>query len=109
MNDAKELIEIVANIAAILTAAVALIVSITYTCGQKNKIKSLEDYLRTERQAGKDKGQRSILHLVANVGLTEAEIIQASFKSRRIKRRLTTDPETDLANSILFEFDENAN
>jgi hypothetical protein len=104
----KDLIEILANIASILTAFIAVIFWVNYKCEFKTKMEKLETYLKNEKLK-EDKGQRSILHLVANVGLTESEIIQASFKSGHIKRRLVKDSETGLANSILLEYVENSN
>jgi len=46
------------------------------------------------------------LHLMVKLGLTESEILQASFKSHHIKRRETTDPKTHLAERILLEYTE---
>ena len=73
------------------------------------KSKGLEKYLRDEKtqSKGADKGQRSILHIIRYVGLTEDEIIQASFRNPRIARRVTTDHQTGLARDLLFEYDEN--
>jgi hypothetical protein len=105
MDCIKQWLEISANIAAIFTAIVAVIAWVSYKCSQCEKMRKLEDYLKKEKEAGNDKAQRSILHLVANVGLTEEEIIKASFKSRHIKRRLTTNEKTGLADSILLEYE----
>lgn len=93
-----------ANIAAIITAAVALFGYLAYQIGQCRKRIKLEQYLRSEKQQGSDNGQRSLLHLVANVGMTETELIQASFKSKRIIRRIKQDKNSGLADSILLEF-----
>jgi len=105
----KETIEIAGNASAILTALVATLAGVGYKYAAWKKTKCLEDYLRSEKQKNitsrEDKGQRSILHLMARVGLTESEILQASFKSRYIKRLLTTSAATHLANDILLEYD----
>ena len=89
-----------ANVAAICTAVVA----VWFWRSQNEKMRKLEDYLKKEKEAGRDNGQRSILHLVARVGLTESEIIQASFKSEHIERRIKEDQNTGLAGSILLEY-----
>ena len=105
----KECLEFLANVSAILTAAIAVAAWGFYQCGLCKKKKTLESYLKQEKVKSKDKGQRSILHLMAKLGLTESEVLQASFKSRHIKRQLTTDEETGLANSILLEYVGNSN
>jgi hypothetical protein len=46
---------------------------------------------------------------MAKVGLTEEEALQASFKSRHIKRLLATKESSHLATDILFEYDGNSN
>ena len=69
--------------------------------GQRRR---LEAYLKAERDAGEDKGQRSILHLVAKVGLTEDEILQASFRSKHIRRVVTSGTLDGMAKDILLEY-----
>jgi hypothetical protein len=41
---------------------------------------------------------------MANLGLTEDEILRASFKSKHIWRALHVNRDTALADEILFEF-----
>jgi len=55
---------------------------------------------------GVDKGQRSINRIVKDVGLTEDEIIQISFVNPKIRRRVTVDKITKLAEDLLFEYDD---
>lgn len=98
----------VANVASILTAVIAAIASIWYFLSGRRRMKKLEAYLRTEKNktAGReDRGQRSLLHVMARVGLTEQEALQASFKSPYIKRLLATGQAHHLATDILFEYD----
>ena len=45
-----------------------------------------------------------MLHLVARVGLTEQEVLQASFRSRHIARGLTTNKLDGMAKDTLFEY-----
>ena len=52
----------------------------------------------------KDKGQRSILRIMRDIGLTQEEIIQGSIQSKRIVRRVVGDKETGLATDLLFEY-----
>ena len=107
MDDPSDWLGFVANIAAIVTALVAFAGSAWFLIERGTKRRRLEDYLKTERDAGKDtddKGQRSILHLVAKVGLTEPEILQASFRSKHIGRVLTTNKLDGMAKDILLEY-----
>jgi len=104
MDDPKDWLGLVANFAAIVTAFVALAGSGWYLVERGNKKRRLEAYLKAERDAGKDKGQRSILHLIARVGLTEQEILQASFRSKHIGRVLTTNKADGIAKDILLEY-----
>jgi hypothetical protein len=69
-------------------------------------MKKLESYLKAEKNKEEDKGQRSLLHLMIKVGLTESEILQASFKSHHIKRLEKLDPKTHMTEKILFEYTE---
>lgn len=104
MDDPTDWLGFIANIAAIVTALVAFAGSAWYIVERGVKRRRLEAYLKAERDAGKDKGQRSVLHLVARVGLTEQEILQASFRSKHIGRVLTTNKLDGMAKDILLEY-----
>lgn len=97
---------ILANIAAILTAVIAAFGYGAYRWDQRKKREKLENYLKAEKATDKDQGQRSLLHLMANVGMTEAELIQASFRSKQIKRKIAKDDETGRADTLLLEWKE---
>ena len=97
---------IVANIAAILTAVVAAFGYSAYRWDKCQKRQRLEKYLKVEKAIGKNRGQRSLLHLMANVGMTEAELIQASFRSKHIDRKIAKDDETGRADALLLEWKE---
>ena len=66
----------------------------------------METYLRLEKEAGIDKGQRSARHLMAKLGLTEGQVLDASRRSPAIKRlALTTSfPNAIFADSAMFEY-----
>jgi hypothetical protein len=100
----KEWLEICANVAAILTPIVGIFLWLIYQWGFYQKKMKLEAYLKTEREKGGDKGQRTLMHLMIKVGLTESEILQASFKSRHIKRLEINDSTTHLTEEILFQY-----
>jgi hypothetical protein len=90
----------------ILTATVTIVglwgyLSYRYTAYKKRR--KLEQYLEEEKKKSNGKGQCTLLHLVRHVGLTEDEIIQISFKSKKIERRIKEDEE-GYAKSLLFEY-----
>lgn len=98
------IVEVASQWAAIWTALVASIASVVYWCDFASKRKKLETYLSKEKAASPDKPMRSVVHLMARLGLSEAEVLQASFRSKHIIRKLHVDRETNLANEILFEY-----
>jgi hypothetical protein len=64
----------------------------------------LERYLKAEKEKKKDNGRRSILRIISDLGLTEDEIVQLSFRSKRIIRRRHADDDSSLTSAILFEY-----
>jgi hypothetical protein len=98
------ILETIANIAAILTAVVATVGYGTYRWDQRTKRVRLENYLCAEKSKNHDQGQRSLLHLMANVGMTEAELIQASFRSKNIDRKIAPNAKTGRADALLLEW-----
>ena len=94
----------IGNIAAILTALVAAGAYGLYRWDHRQKRIKLEAYLRAEKETGAGRGQRTILHLTAELGLTESEILHASFVSDHIDRRIAPDPETNRATELLLEY-----
>ena len=97
----------ISSIATFFITAVATLIGVwgyfSYRYEIYLKRRELEDYLREQKQKSNDRGQRSLLHLVRHVGLTEDEILKMSFKSRRIQRRIKKDAE-GYAESLLFEY-----
>lgn len=63
----------------------------------------LEKYLKQQKREGTDRGQRSIVHLSARVGLTETEIMDAAFRSSRVKLVIKADEE-GMARQVLLEY-----
>ena len=64
-----------------------------------------ENYLKKEKETDKDKGkrgQRRLVHLSANVGMSEQEILDHAFRSKYIKRRVTV--ENGKAKEVLLEY-----
>lgn len=94
-----------ANMAAILTAVIAVFGYGAYRLEQYSKRSHLEGYLKAE-SSGDDLGQRSLLHLMAKVGMTEAELIQASFQSDHIVRKIAKNDTTGRAAALLLQWEK---
>lgn len=100
----NNLLGIAANWASILTAIVATIAYGHYRLAQRARRLVLEAYLRSERQESRDEGRRTVMHLMANLAMTEAEVLQAGFQSSRVKAVPGID---DRGRAVLlyFEYD----
>lgn len=94
----------IANIAAILTALVAVGGYSAYRIDQYFKRRQLEIYLKSEKQKQLDHGQRSLLHLMAKLGMTTSELLQASFKSNHVDRKVSANDKTGRAEALLLEW-----
>jgi len=99
-----------ADLASVLTFVITLIGAgvgvygyVKYRRDIRQKANRLEEFLREEKIKGEDQGQRSIIRIIKDVGLTEDEIIQASFRNPRIGRRVVAG-EGGLATQLLFEY-----
>jgi hypothetical protein len=101
----KELLSTIANVCAILTFLAAVAAWLNFKWERWAKASKLENYLKQEllkdEIAGKS-GRRTALHLTRHVGLTEDEILRASFFSKHIDRMVSIDPETGRASQLLF-------
>ncbi len=96
-------LENIAHVAAIATAGVALVAYCRYQNERSRKIKRLVDYLRDQKKKNVDKGQRTLIHLIRHVGMTEAELLNASFENKNIDRRVKEDDDGD-AHKIYLEY-----
>lgn len=99
-----DIVGMLADACAILTAIIAVWFFIRVRCGENDKLTKVENYLKAEKAAAKDgdKGQRSILNIIAKVGLSEEEILKASFQSKNIRRLLKSDQDGYAAAILLW-------
>lgn len=79
-----DMLEIAANWAAILTALVATLAYLRFVGAQWRRRRALEAHLREEKRSNRDNGRRTLMHLMANLAMTEAEVLHAGFQSRKI-------------------------
>ena len=63
-----------------------------------------EKHLLEEQKRGIDRGQRTVLHLMSRLRMTESEILDAAFRSNHVCPAVTVD-EQGRAEDILFEYD----
>jgi uncharacterized iron-regulated membrane protein len=99
-------LEIVSHLAAIATGVVAVAAYWMYLHDRKAKRLRLEKHLREEKERDTDHGQRTLLHLVARLGMSEGEIMDAAFRSKVIARRVATDKD-GRANMLFLEYKGN--
>ncbi|MGV7121529.1 hypothetical protein [Sphingopyxis sp. 550A] len=102
----KDVLDIIASWAAILTAAVASFGYGRFLLAQCARRKKLEDYLREEKLSSYDMGQRTVMHLMSNLSMTETEVLQAGFQSKKISSSPGQD-ERGRADRIFFEYSGN--
>lgn len=105
MKVSPELTHEFADWAAIATFVVGIFGYLRYLCGLHKKSNRLEAYLRSEKEKEKDRGQRSIIQIIRDVGLTEDEIIQVSFRNSHVGRRVKIGQD-GLATQLLFEYQD---
>ncbi len=89
------------NWAAILTAVIAVLAFGQFQYLRISRRVRLENYLRTVRS--EDQGQKSVMHLMARLSMTEAEVMTAGFHSRKIKALIKADEE-GIADVMLFQY-----
>ncbi len=94
-------LNILANVASIITALIAAGASLYLWCERYGKRKRLEKYLKTEHPRA-----HTVVHLMAKIGMTEAEILHASFASSLVVHKVRKDYETGLASQLIFEYSE---
>jgi len=102
----RESLEILANVASVFTALVAVLAACYYALDRRRKREKLENYLRDAKRENPNRHTYTILHLMAQLGLTESEILNASFSSRRVSRKEHVNRDTMLTDQILFEHRE---
>lgn len=78
------MLDIAANWAAILTALVATWAYLHFVGAQWRRQRALEAHLREEKTSSRDNGRRTVMHLMAHLAMTEAEVLHAGFQSRKI-------------------------
>jgi hypothetical protein len=101
----KDWLSPVADVATILTFLGAVFAYGKYLCDRARKRWRVETYLKGEKMKNKDQGQRSLLNIMAALALTEADILQAAFDSKKIKPRIQSNvTQAHPFGSLLLEY-----
>lgn len=96
------------DIATIIMAVVAIGAYGWYQLDIFRKRQQLEEFLKGEVKGKRHKddlGQRTVLFLASQLRMTEAEVLEAGFKSKKIKCVPGFDKEKHRTDAILFEYD----
>jgi hypothetical protein len=105
----KEYLEIIANFTAILTFVGALGAWCYYQYGLRHKRQILEECLEKHgvhyQKADGQLGEFNFMYITTYTGMTEAEIIQASFRSDHIIRSTENDIK-GYAKQIRFQYSQ---
>ncbi len=97
-------LDVIANVASIVTAIVAGGFAVITWCAMCAKRKRLEEYLMAQEASNPKEKAHTVVHLMAKLGMTEAEILRASFASRHVTHKIRPDYDTGLAAQLLFEY-----
>lgn len=100
-------IEIVANVASILTALAAIYFFADRWFSAKKRARRLLDYLQMLKKKHPQEPARSIVHLMARLGMTQADVLQAAlFYDSMIFRSIRPGGKDDpIARDIMFVYD----
>ena len=82
------------HLASIGTAVIAAWFWISIQNGHRKRRRCLENYLKKQKETPiypNDLGRRSIIHLMAALQMTEAEVYDAAFRSRFVKSYAKAD------------------
>jgi hypothetical protein len=116
----QEGLEVVANVASIVTAIVAAFAWGYYRCDLHRKRVALENHLKDEKEKGLvkkdkdvakkrkgreiDRGQRTVRHLTAALAMTKDDVLRAAFDSKHVATHVKT--KDGYADKLLFEYSE---
>ena len=90
-------------VGSMLTSMIAAGASAVYWVDKRSKRRRLEDYLKARKERSPHEAF-SGTRLMADLGMTEAEIFAASFASRHIARGVRRDKATGFAAEVLFQY-----
>lgn len=101
----------IADGASIATAVVAIWIWFKFVVFRFFRQRRLVKYLKEQRALDKrmamgKTGKRSVHHLMANLSMTQDEVFDAAFRSKRVKPFPSESPSNGRADGVLFQFRE---
>lgn len=102
----SNVLDLLDHVAAIATAAVAIWAWCYFRFGRRQKRLRLETYLRDASvsvEPGRQ-GAHSLVHLIAELGMSESDVMDAAFRSTKIERLGRSDPQTGLATHVMLAY-----
>jgi hypothetical protein len=107
----QDCLSIASNVAQTVTGIIALWVGVKISLGRRARLQKLERYLQNARreaeEGGEGMGARSIIHLMGNCALTEAQVLEAAFANSKIKSWVAANDE-GTAGRLFFQFSDQA-
>lgn len=95
-----------ANIASVITAVVAVGFWWRTSGAAKRRVQAVETYLKEQRKEDRKShrtGARSMIHMMANLSMTEEQIYAAVFSSKDIKT-WPAQNEEGIATRLMFQY-----
>ncbi len=98
-----------ADLASIATAGIAVWAWASYSCQRYKRRKRLEAYLQKVREEAlqnpnlNGEGMRSLIHLMSHLYMTESQVYEAAFSSRKVNSR-PRNGEGGVADLVMFQF-----
>ena len=101
----EEWLRMGASIASMLTSIIAAGAAVVYWANKRSRRTRLENYLKAKNEKSPHE-PFSVTRLMADLGMTEAEIFAASVASRHIVRGVRRDQITGFAVEVLFRYQD---
>jgi len=101
----EEWLRVGASIGSILTSIIASGASFVFWASKRSRRVRLEQYLKAKKEKSPNE-LFSVTRLMADLGMTEAEIFSASVASRHVARWVRKDRQTGFATEVLFQYRE---
>jgi len=101
----EEWLRVGASIGSILTSIIASGASFVFWASKRSRRVRLEQYLKAKKEKSPNE-LFSVTRLMADLGMTEAEIFSASVASRHVARWVRKDRQTGFAAEVLFQYRE---
>jgi len=107
----QDCLSFLANMAAVATGIVAVVAGCNVLWRRRERRIRLEKYLEKERSDDEQLGHygiRNIVHLMGNCSMSQAQVLEAAFASRKIRSWVAKDGEDGPDAVLMFQFSDKA-